>query len=57
MSTMNLSLPGSMESRVDERVSRRRCGTGGECLRESMRKDRDRARPRRLLSGGAPGCG
>jgi len=46
-----------MESRVDERVSRRRCGTGGECLRESMRKDRDRARPRRLLPGGAPGCG
>ena len=49
MSTMNISLPESMKSFVDEQVSSRGYGTSSEYLRELIRKDQDRTRLRSLL--------
>ena len=48
MSTMNISLPESMKSFVDEQVSSRGYGTSSEYLRELIRKDQDRTRLRSL---------
>lgn len=53
MSTMNISLPESMKSFVDEQVSSRGYGTCSEYLRELIRKDQDRTRLRSLLLEGA----
>ena len=53
MSTMNISLPESMKSFVDEQVSSRGYGTSSEYLRELIRKDQDRTRLRSLLLEGA----
>lgn len=53
MSTMNISLPDSLKSFVDEQVSRRGYGTSSEYVRELIRKDQDRARLRALLLEGA----
>ncbi len=39
MSTMNISLPESLRSFVDEQVSRRGYGTSSEYFRELIRKD------------------
>lgn len=53
MSTMNISLPESLKSFVDEQVSSGSYGTSSEYLRELIRKDQDRTRLRKLLLAGA----
>ncbi len=53
MSTMNISLPESLKSFVDEQVSARGYGTSSEYVRELIRKDQDRQRLRGLLLAGA----
>ncbi|MEP7246405.1 MAG: ribbon-helix-helix domain-containing protein [Gammaproteobacteria bacterium] len=52
MSTMNISLPGSLKDFVDEQVEQRGYGTSSEYLRELIRKDQDRLRLRELLLAG-----
>jgi len=59
MSTMNISLPDTLKSFVDEQVAGRGYGTSSEYVRELIRKDQDRQRLRRLLldgAGSAPGA-
>jgi antitoxin ParD1/3/4 len=53
MSTMNISLPASLKSFVDEQVARRGYGTSSEYVRELIRADQDRQRLRDLLLDGA----
>lgn len=53
MSTMNISLPSSLKSFVDEQVSQGSYGTSSEYLRELIRKDKDRLHLRNLLVAGA----
>lgn len=53
MSTMNISLPDTMKSFVDEQVSQRGYGTSSEYVRELIRKDQDRQHLRELLLAGA----
>jgi antitoxin ParD1/3/4 len=53
MSTMNISLPNTLKSFVDERVSQGAYGTSSEYLRELIRKDKDRLHLRSLLVAGA----
>ena len=53
MSTMNISLPDSLKSFVDDQVSQRGYGTSSEYVRELIRKDRDRLNLRGLLLAGA----
>ncbi|WP_372527635.1 type II toxin-antitoxin system ParD family antitoxin [Piscinibacter sp.] len=53
MSTMNISLPDSLKSFVDEQVTRRGFGTSSEYVRELIRKDQDRLHLRGLLIEGA----
>jgi len=53
MSTMNISLPDSLKSFVDEQVSQRGYGTSSEYVRELIRKDQDRLQLRTLLLAGA----
>lgn len=53
MSTMNISLPDSLKSFVDEQVSQRGYGTSSEYVRELIRKDQDRLQLRGLLMAGA----
>lgn len=53
MSTMNISLPDSLKSFVDEQVSQRGYGTSSEYVRELIRKDQDRQQLRGLLLAGA----
>ena len=53
MSTMNISLPDSLKSFVDEQVAGRGYGTSSEYIRELIRADQDRQRLRRLLIEGA----
>jgi antitoxin ParD1/3/4 len=50
---MNISLPASLKSFVDEQVARRGYGTSSEYVRELIRADRDRQRLRDLLLDGA----
>ncbi len=50
---MNVSLPDSLKSFVDEQVARRGYATGGEYVRELIRIDQDRQRLRGLLLEGA----
>lgn len=50
---MNISLPDSMKSFVDEQVSQRGYGTSSEYLRELIRRDQDRQHLRGLLLAGA----
>ncbi len=58
MSTMNISLPDSLKSFVDEQVTQRGYGTSSEYIRELIRQDQDRARLRDLLlQGGASSPG
>lgn len=52
MSTMNISLPDTLKSFVDEQVSQRGYGTSSEYVRELIRKDQDRQRLRGLLIAG-----
>ena len=53
MSTMNISLPDTLKSFVDEQVSQRGYGTSSEYVRELIRRDADRLKLRRLLLDGA----
>jgi antitoxin ParD1/3/4 len=53
MGTMNISLPDSLKSFVDEQVAERGYGTSSEYVRELIRKDQDRAHLRSLLLQGA----
>jgi antitoxin ParD1/3/4 len=53
MGTMNISLPDSLKSFVDEQVAERGYGTSSEYVRELIRRDQDRARLRALLLQGA----
>jgi antitoxin ParD1/3/4 len=53
MGTMNISLPDSLKSFVDEQVAERGYGTSSEYVRELIRKDQDRAHLRALLLEGA----
>lgn len=53
MSTMNISLPDSLKSFVDEQVVQRGYGTSSEYVRELIRKDADVLRLRGLLLQGA----
>jgi antitoxin ParD1/3/4 len=54
MGAMNISLPESLKSFVDEQVSGRGYGTSSEYVRELIRKDQGRQRLRALLlAGGA----
>ena len=53
MSTMNISLPASLKSFVDEQVRSRGYGTSSEYVRELIRKEHDRERLRALLVDGA----
>lgn len=53
MSTMNISLPESLKSFVDEQVSERGYGTSSEYVRELIRKDQQRQQLRELLLAGA----
>lgn len=53
MSTMNISLPDSLKSFVDQQVDERGYSTSSEYVRELIRKDQDRQRLRRVLLAGA----
>ena len=53
MSTMNISLPDSLRTYVDEQVADRGYGTSSEYMRELIRQDQDRQRLRALLLDGA----
>ncbi len=53
MSTMNISLPDSLKSFVDEQVNQRGYGTSSEYVRDLIRKDQDRQHLRGLLLDGA----
>lgn len=53
MSTMNISLPDTLKSFVDEQVEQRGYGTSSEYVRELIRKDQDRIYLRGLLIAGA----
>lgn len=53
MTTMNISLPSTLKSFVDEQVSQGAYGTSSEYLRELIRKDKDRLHLRGLLLAGA----
>ena len=53
LGTMNISLPDSLKSFVDEQVTDRGFGTSSEYVRELIRKDQDRMNLRGLLLAGA----
>lgn len=53
MSTMNISLPDTLKTFVDQQVDRRRYGTSSEYVRELIRKDQDLQQLRDLLLAGA----
>ena len=53
MSTMNVSLPETLKSFVDDQVSERGFGTSSEYIRDLIRKDQDRQHLRALLFAGA----
>ena len=53
MSTMNISLPDTLKSFVDEQVNQGSYGTSSEYVRELIRKDQERLHLRSLLLAGA----
>lgn len=53
MSTMNISLPDTLKSFVDQQVAGRGYGTSSEYVRELIRRDRDREHLRALILEGA----
>ena len=53
MSTMNISLPESLKTFVDEQVSQRGYSSSSEYVRELIRRDQDRMQLRGLLLAGA----
>ncbi|HEY2254921.1 MAG TPA: type II toxin-antitoxin system ParD family antitoxin [Variovorax sp.] len=52
-STMNISLPDSLKSFVDDQVSQRGYGTSSEYVRELIRRDAQRLELRNMLLEGA----
>jgi antitoxin ParD1/3/4 len=50
---MNISLPGTLKSFVDDQVQQRGYGTSSEYVRELIRRDQDRLHLRGLLLAGA----
>jgi antitoxin ParD1/3/4 len=52
MTTMNISLPDTLKSFVDQQVEGRGYGTSSEYIRELIRKDQDRQNLRQLLLNG-----
>ena len=50
---MNISLPDTLKSFVDEQVSQRGYGTSSEYVRELIRRDQDRVQLKELLLAGA----
>lgn len=52
MSTMNISLPASLKSFVDDQVEGRGYGSSSAYVRELIRRDRDRQHLRSLLLEG-----
>ncbi|AEC21043.1 hypothetical protein PT7_2503 [Pusillimonas sp. T7-7] len=50
---MNISLPSTLKTFVDEQVSQRGYGTSSEYVRELIRKDQDCQKLRGLLLAGA----
>ena len=53
MSTMNISLPESLKSFVDDQVSERGYGTSSEYVRDLIRRDQEKVQLRGLLLAGA----
>ena len=53
MSTMNISLPETLKTFVDEQVVSGGYGTSSEYMRALIRRDQDRAHLRGLLLDGA----
>lgn len=53
MPTMNISLPESLRSFVEDQIAQRRYGTTSEYVRDLIRRDRDRQHLRNLLLAGA----
>lgn len=53
MSTMNISLPDTLKSFVDEEVEKRAFGSSSEYVRELIRQDQERVHLRGLLLEGA----
>ena len=53
MSSVNVSLPVTLKSFVDEQVRRRGYATSSEYVRELIRKDQDRQHLRNMLLQGA----
>lgn len=53
MTAMNISLPDTLKTFVDEQVHQRGYGTSSEYVRELIRKDQDRLHLRGLLLAGA----
>jgi antitoxin ParD1/3/4 len=53
MSTMNISLPESLKSFVDQKVTKSGYGTSSEYIRELIRKDLDRDHLKEMLLVGA----
>lgn len=52
MGTMNISLPDSLKTFVDQQVGENGYGTSSEYVRELIRKDKDRAQLRSMLLQG-----
>jgi antitoxin ParD1/3/4 len=50
---MNISLPDSLKSFVDQQVGERGYGTSSEYVRELIRKEQDRQQLRAMLLAGA----
>lgn len=50
---MNISLPDTLKSFIDEQVNQRGYGTSSEYVRELIRKDQERQQLRGLLLAGA----
>jgi antitoxin ParD1/3/4 len=55
MSTMNISLPETLKTFVDERVANAGYGTSSEYLRELIRRDQNRLQLISLIIEGAKG--
>ena len=53
MGTMNISLPDSLRTFVDEQVAERGYGTSSEYVRELIRRDQQRQNLRDVLLDGA----
>ena len=53
MTTMNISLPGSVKDFIVEQVDQRGYGTSSEYIRELIRKEQERLQLRDLLLAGA----